>query len=43
MHYYEEIIKEIFPILGVKLLIRKPVRIDDLVKDLKNELKSINR
>ena len=43
MHYYEEIRKEIFPILGVKRLIRKPIRIDDLVKDLRDELKSINQ
>ena len=43
MHYYEEIRKDIFPILGVKRLIRKPVRIDDLVKDLRDELKSINQ
>jgi two-component system catabolic regulation response regulator CreB/two-component system response regulator ChvI len=42
MHYYEDIKKEIFPILGVKRLIRKPVRIEDLVKDLRDELKSIN-
>ncbi|MFL6393509.1 MAG: hypothetical protein ACJ708_02470, partial [Nitrososphaeraceae archaeon] len=42
MHYYEEIQKEIFPKLGVKRLIRKPVRMDDLVKDLTDELKSIN-
>jgi CheY-like chemotaxis protein len=38
MHYYEDIRKEKFPILGVKRLIRKPVRIDDLVKDLRDEL-----
>ena len=38
MHYYEEIRKEMFPILGVKRLIRKPIRIDDLVKDLRDEL-----
>jgi hypothetical protein len=42
MHYYEEIRKEIFPKLGVKRLIRKPVRMDDLVKDLTDELKSID-
>jgi two-component system, OmpR family, response regulator ChvI len=42
MHYYEEIRKEIFPKLGVKRLIRKPVRMDDLVKDLTDELKSMN-
>jgi DNA-binding response OmpR family regulator len=39
MHYYEEIRKEIFPILGVKRLIRKPIRIDDLVQDLRDELR----
>jgi len=38
MHYYEEIRKDIFPILGVKRLIRKPIRIDDLVRDLRDEL-----
>ena len=38
MHYYEDIRKEIFPKLGVKRLIRKPIRIDDLVKDLRDEL-----
>jgi two-component system catabolic regulation response regulator CreB/two-component system response regulator ChvI len=42
MYYYEEIRKEKFPILGVKRLIRKPVRMDDLVNDLRDELKSIN-
>jgi DNA-binding response OmpR family regulator len=42
MHYYEEIRKEIFPKLGVKRLIRKPVRMDDLVNDLTDELKSTN-
>ena len=36
--YYEDISKKIFPILGVKRLIRKPIRIDDLVKDLRDEL-----
>jgi hypothetical protein len=38
MHYYEDIRREIFPLLGVKRLIRKPVRIDDLVSDLRDEL-----
>ena len=42
MHYYEEIGKEIFPTLGVRRLIRKPIKIDDLVKDLREELKSVN-
>ena len=34
----EEIRNEIFPKLGVKRLIRKPIRMDDLVKDLRDEL-----
>jgi CheY-like chemotaxis protein len=38
MHYYDDIRKEIFPKLGVKRLIRKPIRIDDLVKNLRDEL-----
>ena len=38
MHYYEEIRKEIFSILGVKRLFRKPIRIDDLVKEVRDEL-----
>src|SRR5919202_3879200 len=42
MNYYEEIRKEIFPKLGVKRLIRKPIRMDDLVKDLTDELKLID-
>ena len=42
MHYYEEIGKEIFPTLGVRRLIRKPIKMDDLVKDLREELKSVN-
>jgi CheY-like chemotaxis protein len=42
MHYYEEIEKEIFPTLGVRRLIRKPIKMDDLVKDLREELKSVN-
>jgi CheY-like chemotaxis protein len=42
MHYYEEIRNEIFPILGVRRLIRKPIKMDDLVEDLREELKSID-
>ena len=34
MHYYEDIGKEIFPMLGVKRLIRKPIKMDDLVRVL---------
>jgi CheY-like chemotaxis protein len=39
IHYYEDIREKIFPILGVKRLIRKPIRIDNLVKDLRDELR----
>jgi hypothetical protein len=42
MYYYEEIRNEIFPILGVSRLIRKPIKMDDLVEDLREELKSID-
>ena len=38
IRYYEDIRKKIFPILGAKRLIRKPIRIDDLVKILRDEL-----
>lgn len=42
IHYYEKITKEVFPTLGVRRLIRKPIKIEDLVKDLKQELEFIN-
>jgi DNA-binding response OmpR family regulator len=42
IHYFDEIAKEIFPILGVTRLIRKPIKIQDLVKNLRDELKSNN-
>jgi CheY-like chemotaxis protein len=42
MHYYEEIEKEILPTLGVRRLIKKPIKMDDLVKDLMEELESVN-
>ena len=42
IYYYKEIAKELFPILGVSRLIRKPIKIDDLAKDLKQELEFIN-
>src|SRR5438270_7802524 len=42
MHYYEEIRNEIFPTLGVRRLIRKPIKMDDLVEHLSEEIKSIN-
>ena len=38
--YYETITKEIFPILGVRRLLRKPIRINDLVKSITQELES---
>lgn len=37
-HCYEDIRKRIFPILGIKRIIRKPIRINDLVKVLRDEL-----
>jgi two-component system catabolic regulation response regulator CreB/two-component system response regulator ChvI len=40
--YYETITKEIFPILGARRLLRKPIRIDDLVKSITQELESTN-
>ena len=42
VYYYKEITKELFPMLGVRRLIRKPIKIEDLVKDLKQELEFIN-
>jgi DNA-binding response OmpR family regulator len=42
IHYYEKITKEVFPILGVRRLIRKPIKIIDLVKYLKQELEIVN-
>jgi two-component system catabolic regulation response regulator CreB/two-component system response regulator ChvI len=38
--YYETITKEIFPVLGVRRLLRKPIRINDLVKSITQELES---
>jgi two-component system, OmpR family, response regulator ChvI len=42
IYYFEEITKEIFPTLGVRRLIRKPIKIQDLVDNLRDELKSNN-
>jgi len=42
IHYYEKITKEVFPTLGVRRLLRKPIKIIDLVKDLKQELELVN-
>ena len=40
--YYETITKEIFPLLGVRRLLRKPIRISDLVKSITQEMESTN-
>jgi two-component system, OmpR family, response regulator ChvI len=42
IYYYEKITKELLPALGVRRLIRKPIKIEDLVKDLKQELEFNN-
>ena len=42
IYYYKETAKELFPILGIRRLIRKPIKIEDLVKELKQELEFIN-
>ena len=42
IHYYENFTKELLHTLGVRRLIRKPIKIEDLVKDLKQELEFIN-
>ncbi len=39
-HYYETITIEIFSLLGVRRLFRKPIRIDDLAKSIQQELES---
>lgn len=38
--YYDTITKEILPTLGVRRLLRKPIRINDLVKSITQELES---
>jgi DNA-binding response OmpR family regulator len=38
IHYHEDIRKKIFPKLGIKRIIRKPIKIDDLVRVLRDEL-----
>jgi DNA-binding response OmpR family regulator len=42
IHYYEKITKELLPTLGARRLIRKPIKIIDLVKDLKQVLEFVN-
>ena len=39
IHYYEKITKKVFPTLGVRRLIRKPIKIEDLVSGINAELK----
>jgi DNA-binding response OmpR family regulator len=38
MYYYEKIAKEVFPLVGVRRLFRKPIKIEDLVRYIKQEL-----
>ena len=38
IYYYEKIAKEVFPLLGVRRLFRKPIKIEDLVRSIKQEL-----
>ena len=38
IYYYEKIAKEIFPLLGARRLLRKPIKIEDLVRSIRQEL-----
>ena len=38
IYYYEKIAKEVFPLLGARRLLRKPIKIEDLVRSIKQEL-----
>jgi two-component system, OmpR family, response regulator ChvI len=40
--FYKTIAREIFPLLGVRRLFRKPIKIDDLVKSIAHELESVD-
>ncbi len=42
IYYYEKIAKEVFPLLGAKRLLRKPIKIEVLVKSIKQELGLFN-
>ena len=42
IYYYEKITKELLPMLRARRLIRKPIKIEDLVKDLKQVLEFVN-
>src|SRR4026208_1005931 len=42
IYYYKEIAKGLIPALRIRRLIRKPIKIEDLVKELKQELEFIN-
>jgi two-component system, OmpR family, response regulator ChvI len=38
IYYYEKIAKEILPLLGARRLLRKPIKIEDLVRSIRQEL-----
>jgi DNA-binding response OmpR family regulator len=38
IYYYEKIAKEVFPLLGARRLLRKPIKIEDLVRSIRQEL-----
>jgi DNA-binding response OmpR family regulator len=42
IYYYEKIAKEVFPLLGARRLLRKPIKIEDLVRSIKQELGLFN-
>jgi DNA-binding response OmpR family regulator len=42
IYYYEKIAKEVFPLLGAKRLLRKPIKIEVLVRSIKQELGLFN-
>ena len=42
IYYYEKIVKEVFPLLGAKRLLRKPIKIEVLVRSIKQELGLFN-
>src|SRR4051812_26092433 len=38
VYYYEKIAKELLPLLGAKRLLRKPIKIEELVRAIRQEL-----
>jgi hypothetical protein len=42
IYYYEKIAKEVFPLLGAKRLLRKPIKIEVLERSIKQELGLFN-